>query len=69
MPLAVHEGETTSWHTILFFDDAAQRAIDTLKKGNLVTVIGYKHVRDVQKRDGSSAQVEEIYAAAVQPPK
>jgi hypothetical protein len=69
MPLAVHEGETTSWHTILFFDDAAQRAVETLSKGKLVTIIGYKHVRDVQKRDGSTAQVEEIYAAAVQPPK
>jgi hypothetical protein len=64
--LAVHRGEETDWHTILFFDDKAQKAAEELQKGQLVTVVGYKHLREVQGRDGSTKQVEEIYAASVQ---
>ena len=72
VPLAVHQGEATVWHTILFFDEAATQAEAQLAKGQLVTIIGYKHLRTVQSRDGSTRQAEEIYAVSVQagpPPK
>lgn len=68
MPLAVHEGEKTVWHTILFFDQKAEKAAEELVKGEVVTVIGYKHLREVPTRNGMK-QVEQIFAAAVQKPK
>jgi single-strand DNA-binding protein len=67
--LAVHEGEQTSWHTIIFFDERAVTAAETLHKGDLLTVVGYRHQREITRRDGTKRQVEEIYAAGVQPPK
>jgi hypothetical protein len=66
VPLAVHLGEKTEWHTVLFFDDAANRAAAELSKGQMLTVIGYRHSREVTDRDGGTRQVEEIYAASVQ---
>lgn len=63
--LAVHQGNETVWHTILFFNEKAQKAAEELAKGQLVTVVGYKHLREVQSRNGLK-QVEEIYAAGVQ---
>jgi len=66
VPLAVHQGEMTIWHNLLFFDEAAEKAAAELTKGAMVTVIGYRHVRDVTGRDGITKQVEEIYAASVQ---
>ena len=65
IPLAVHEGEETSWHTIVFFDDLAERAVTTLAKGELVSVVGYKHVREIQTKRGTKEQ-ELIFAAALQ---
>ena len=65
IPLAVHEGEETSWHTIVFFDDLAERAVTTLAKGELVSVVGYKHVREIQTKRGTKQQ-ELIFAAALQ---
>jgi hypothetical protein len=66
--LAVHQGEETIWHTVLFFDDKAKQAAEQLAKGQLVTVVGYTHRREVQGRNGPR-QVEEIYAASVQTQK
>jgi len=65
IPLAVHQGEATSWHTIVFFDDLAERAATTLAKGELISVVGYKHVREVQTKRGTKQQ-ELIFAAALQ---
>jgi hypothetical protein len=65
VPLAVHLGEETAWHTILFFDEAAQHA-EGLIKGQLVTVIGYRHTRETTTRAGETRQVEEIYGVSVQ---
>lgn len=70
-PLAVHLGrsEKPEWHTIVFFDGLAENALANLAKGQLVTIIGYKHAREIPLKDGGTRQVEEIYAAAIQPPK
>ena len=65
IPLAVHEGEATSWHTIVFFDDLAERAATTLAKGELISVVGYKHVREIETKRGTKKQ-ELIFAAALQ---
>jgi Single-strand binding protein family len=64
IPLAVHEGEATSWHTIVFFDELAERAATTLAKGELISVVGYKHVREVPTKRGIKQQ-ELIFAAAL----
>lgn len=68
MPLAVHEGEKTVWHNILFFDEKARKAAEELTKGEVVTVVGYKHTREVPTKYGMK-QVEQIFAAAVRTPK
>jgi len=64
IPLAVHQGEATSWHTIVFFDELAERAAATLAKGELISVVGYKHVREVPTKRGVKQQ-ELIFAAAL----
>lgn len=69
VPLAVHEGEKTSWHTVLFFDEVAKKAADTISKGAIVTVVGYKHLKEVPRRGGGTRQIEEVYAASLQLPK
>ncbi|TAK30930.1 MAG: hypothetical protein EPO21_18490 [Chloroflexota bacterium] len=68
MPLAIHTGEKTVWHTVLFFDDQAKQAAATRTKGEVITVIGYKHLRTIPTKNGTK-QVEQIFAAAVQTPK
>lgn len=61
-PLAVHEeNNTTTWHTILAFGERAEKLKESLKKGDAVEVIGYKHVRDTKTRDGKTKTIEEIY--------
>jgi hypothetical protein len=71
MILGVHGGddEKTGWHTVLFFDERAEKAVETIKRGQLLTVVGFKHVRQVPRRDGGTRLVEEIYATSVQAPK
>jgi hypothetical protein len=65
-PLAVRESENkTSWHTVLAFGPRAVKLEGTIKKGDTVEVIGYTHVREFVKRDGSKKTVEEIYAVVV----
>lgn len=68
-PLGVHEGEKTNWHNILFFDDRAEKAARQLSKGNLVTIVGFKHEREAEVKKGNTTikkKVVEIYGAAVQ---
>jgi single-strand DNA-binding protein len=69
VPLAVHDRESTVWKTILFFDEAADNAVQSLAKGQLVTVVGYSHVRPVAQKTGGPREIEEIYAASIQTPK
>ncbi len=57
----------THWHQVLAFRERAQQVKDTLKKGDPVEVIGYRHEREIPRRDGSTRRVEEVYATVVKP--
>jgi hypothetical protein len=69
-PVAVHEenGET-SWHRVVVFNDRARKLQGPrpLEKGQSVEVIGYKHVREQQTREGETKVIEEVYATLVKP--
>ena len=67
VPLAVHEGEQTNWHQLVFFDDLGKKVAESVHKGALVNVIGYRHIREVNAKDGGKREVEEIYGATLQP--
>jgi hypothetical protein len=69
IPLAVHQGEKTEWHKVLFFNERAKIAAETLQKGQMLTVIGYTHTRTFTGRDGREREVTEIFATAAHPPK
>ncbi|MFD8988982.1 single-stranded DNA-binding protein [Streptomyces goshikiensis] len=70
-PLAVHlEDGTTTWHDVLAFNDRAaalKKRIEAgeLVKGNEIEVVGYRHERDYQGRDGTTKTAQEIYSVAV----
>lgn len=67
LSLAVHQGEQTDWHTILFFGERAKELAQAefAQKGRLVTVVGYPHQRDVRMRTGGIRQVEEVYGVVL----
>lgn len=67
-PMAVRtdDGETT-WETVIAFGDKAERLRDSVQRGDPIEIVGYAHAREVQRRDGSSRTVREIYAAVVKP--
>ena len=45
-PLGVHEDSgATTWHTILAFNQRAEQVRTSVKKGDAVEVIGYRHTR------------------------
>lgn len=69
VPLAVHTGEETIWHRLIFFDALGKRVVETLHRGNVVSVIGYEHTREVTARTGEKRQVTEVYGASIQPTK
>lgn len=71
VPLAVHkEGQDKAeWHNVLFFEEKAVKAHETLKKGELITIYGYVHTREALTKTGIKKQVEEIYAAGFGTPK
>ncbi len=56
----------TTWHQVLAFRQRAEQVRDTLKKGNAVEVIGYRHTREVPGRKGPRT-VQEIYATVLKP--
>ncbi|MFI8391575.1 single-stranded DNA-binding protein [Streptomyces sp. NPDC085540] len=70
-PLAVHlEDGTTKWHDVLAFNDRAaalSKRIEAgeLVKGNEIEVVGYRHEREYQARDGTTKTAQEIYSVAV----
>ncbi|MFE9219765.1 single-stranded DNA-binding protein [Streptomyces lavendulae] len=70
-PLAVHlEDGTTTWHDVLAFNDRAvalKKRIEAgeLVKGNEIEVVGYRHEREYQGRDGTTKTAQEIYSVAV----
>ena len=57
----------TTWHTILAFRERAAQVKDTLRQGMPVEVIGYRHNREVPRRDGSTRTVHEVYATVIKP--
>ena len=57
---------TTTWHQVLAFRRLAERARDTLKQGDAVEVIGYRHTREISGRNGPRT-VQEIYATVLKP--
>ncbi len=59
--------EKTTWHTVLAFRERAEQVRDRLKKGDPVEVIGYRHERQIPRRDGTTRTVHEVYATAVKP--
>lgn len=61
-PLGVHEAESTSWYTVLAFDERGKRLREKgLSRGQAVEVIGYPHPRTT--RTGTT--VAEVYAVTV----
>jgi len=68
VPLAVHNGEQTTWHRLIFFDELAQQVATTFAKWTVVTVVGYRHQREIPLRNGATKRIEEIYAAGIQSP-
>lgn len=70
-PLAEHhEDKTTTWHTIVAFNERAQKLQEAgLSHGQEVTIVGYPHAREVPIREGKTKTVQEIYAVVVKATK
>ena len=70
-PLGVRatEGDAKMvWHQILVFGERAEQTRQSLKRGDAVEVIGYKHERQVPGRTGPRT-IKEVYATVVKPQK
>jgi single-strand DNA-binding protein len=65
-PVAEHlpDGSTT-WHTIVAFGKNAEGLRDSLAKGQMVTVAGYPHHREISGKSGQTRTVTEIYFAGL----
>ena len=64
-PLGVKDAadlDTTTWHTVLAFNERAEKVRTSVKKGAAVEVVGYRHTREAQTKDGKRRTIEEIYA-------
>jgi hypothetical protein len=65
-PVAEHQPDGgTTWHTVVAFGKNAESLRDSLTKGQLVTVGGYPHEREVTGRAGQTRTVTEIYLAGL----
>ena len=65
-PVAEHQPDgSTTWHTIVAFGKNAETLRDSLTKGQLITVGGYPHEREVTGRAGQTRTVTEIYLAGL----
>ena len=56
----------STWHQVLAFHTRAEQVRDTLKQGDAVEVIGYRHTRQIPGRNGPRT-VQEIYATVLKP--
>jgi hypothetical protein len=65
-PVGEHlpDGSTT-WHTIVAFGKNAEALKDSLTKGQLITVGGYPHEREIPGKAGQPRRVTEIYLAGL----
>jgi hypothetical protein len=65
-PVAEHQPDgATTWHTIVAFGKQAESLRDSLTKGEMVTVGGYPHQREITGRAGQTRTVTEIYLAGL----
>jgi single-strand DNA-binding protein len=65
-PVAEHHPDgSSSWHTIVAFGSRAEAMRDSLNKGELITVSGYPHDREVTGKSGQTRKVTEIYLAGL----
>jgi single-strand DNA-binding protein len=60
-----HPDGSTTWHTVVAFGKTAEALRDSLTKGQLLTVGGYPHVREVLGKAGQTRTVTEIYLAGL----
>ena len=65
-PVGEHQPDgSTTWHTVVAFGKNAEALKDSLTKGQLITVGGYPHEREVTGRAGQTRTVTEIYLAGL----
>jgi single-strand DNA-binding protein len=65
-PVAEHRPDgSTTWHTIVAFGKNAESLRDSLTKGQMITVAGYPHEREITGKAGQTRTVTEIYVAGV----
>jgi hypothetical protein len=60
-----HPDGSTTWHTVVAFGKQAESLRDSLTKGQMVTVGGYPHEREVTGKSGQPRTVTEIYLAGL----
>jgi single-strand DNA-binding protein len=65
-PVGEHlpDGSTT-WHTVVAFGKTAEALKGSLTKGQLITVGGYPHEREITGKAGQPRRVTEIYLAGL----
>jgi single-stranded DNA-binding protein len=65
-PVAEHHPDgSTTWHTIVAFGKNAEGLRESLTKGQMVTVGGYPHHREITGKSGQTRKVTEIYLAGL----
>jgi single-strand DNA-binding protein len=60
-----HPDGATTWHTVVAFGKTAEALKGSLTKGQLITVGGYPHEREVTGKAGQTRTVTEIYLAGL----
>jgi hypothetical protein len=60
-----HPDGSTTWHTVVAFGKNAEGLRDSLTRGQMVTVGGYPHQREVTGKSGQTRTVTEIYLAGL----
>jgi single-strand DNA-binding protein len=65
-PVAEHHPDgSTTWHTVVAFGKNAEALKDSLTKGQLITIGGYPHEREITGKAGQPRRVTEIYLASL----
>jgi single-strand DNA-binding protein len=67
LPLAEHKpGSTeTTWHTVVAFGKTAESLRDSVTKGQMITVAGFPHEREVTGKSSQKRKITEIYLAGL----
>jgi single-strand DNA-binding protein len=60
-----HQDGSTTWHTVVAFGKTAEALKGSLTKGQIITVGGYPHEREVTGKAGQTRTVTEIYLAGL----